>query len=29
MKQGDGILIPIKLLNTLDTIWGPDAMEFE
>jgi len=29
VKKGDAFVIPIRLLNTLDTIWGPDALEFK
>lgn len=28
VKKGDAIVIPVKLVNTLESIWGPDAREF-
>ncbi|CAG8513717.1 12913_t:CDS:2 [Acaulospora colombiana] len=28
VAKGDGIFIPIRVLNTLPEIWGPDAEEF-
>ncbi|PVG01580.1 cytochrome P450 [Serendipita vermifera] len=28
VTKGDGILIPIRVMNTLPEIWGPDAEEF-
>ncbi|CAG8750767.1 13011_t:CDS:2, partial [Acaulospora colombiana] len=29
VKKGDGILIPIRVMNTLPEIWGPDSEEFK
>ncbi|KIM19811.1 hypothetical protein M408DRAFT_83001 [Serendipita vermifera MAFF 305830] len=28
VKKGDTIVIPVKVVNTLESIWGPDALEF-
>ncbi|KIM28249.1 hypothetical protein M408DRAFT_329595 [Serendipita vermifera MAFF 305830] len=28
LKKGDGVFIPILVMNRLESIWGPDAAEF-
>lgn len=29
MKRGDGVFLPILVMNRLESIWGPDAAEFK
>lgn len=29
MKKGDGVFLPILVMNRLESIWGPDAAEFK
>jgi cytochrome P450 len=29
IKKGDGIFLPIVLMNRLESIWGPNADQFE
>lgn len=29
IKKGDGVFLPILVMNRLESIWGPDAAEFK